>query len=155
LLRLPMLERVAEVLGVDPAALTDDSTASRAARCVDPVKVRTIRQALSFYPSLPVRGSEKEPTLDQVTKQLTYVDHAWLSSHFTVVVRHLPKLLCEAQVLVFTAQPSYQVAASRTLVMAYRLSSSVLLKFESNDVAWLAADRAIQTALAVDDTLAL
>src|SRR5262249_22760226 len=115
LLRLPMLERVAEGLGVDPAALADDSTASRAARGVDPVEVRTIRQALSFYPSLPVRGSEKEPTLDQVTKQLTYVDHAWLSSHFTVVVRHLPKLLCEAQVLVFTAQPSYQVAASRTL----------------------------------------
>jgi hypothetical protein len=31
----------------------------------------------------------------------------------------------------------------------------VLLKFESNDVAWLAADRAMQTALAVDDTVAL
>jgi hypothetical protein len=90
-----------------------------------------------------------------VTKQLNYVDQAWLSSHFTVVVRHLPKLLCEAQVLAFTVQSSSQVAASRTLVVAYRLASSVLLKFETNDVAWLAADRAMQVALAVDDTLAL
>jgi transcriptional regulator with XRE-family HTH domain len=155
LLRLPMLDRVAEVLGVDPAALTDGSTARRAARCVDPVEVQTIRQALSWYPSLSVRGSEQEPTFDQVTKQLKYVDQAWLSSHFTVVVRHLPKLLHEAQMLAFTAQPSYQVAVSRTLVMAYRLASSVLLKFESNDVAWLAADRAMQAALAVDDTVAL
>lgn len=155
LLRLPMLDRVAEVLGVDPAALTDGSTARQAAQCVDPVEVQTIRQALSWYPSLSVRGSEQEPKFDQVTKQLKYVDQAWLSSHFTVVVRHLPKLLREAQILAFAAQPSYQVAASRTLVMAYRLASSVLLKFESNDVAWLAADRAMQAALAVDDTLAL
>jgi transcriptional regulator with XRE-family HTH domain len=155
LLRLPMLDRVAEVLGIDPAALTDGSTARRAAQCVDPVEVQTIRQALSWYPSLSVRGSEQEPKLDQVTKQLKYVDQAWLSSHFTVVVRHLPKLLHEAQMLAFTAQPSYQVAVSRTLVMAYRLASSVLLKFESNDVAWLAADRAMQAALAVDDTVAL
>jgi transcriptional regulator with XRE-family HTH domain len=155
LLRLPMLDRVAEVLGVDPAALTDGSTARRAARCVDAVEVRTIREALSWYPSLSARDGKQEPMLGQVTKQLNYVDQAWLSSHFTVVVRHLPKLLREAQVLAFTVQPSSQVAASRTLVVAYRLASSVLLKFETNDVAWLAADRAMQAALAVDDTLAL
>lgn len=155
LLRLPMLDRVAEVLGVDPAALTDGSTARQAARCVDAVEVQTIREALSWYPSLSAQGSEQEPKLDQVTKQLAYVDQAWLSSHFTVVVRHLPKLLHEAQMLTLTARPSFTVAVSRTLVMAYRLASSVLLKFETNDVAWLAADRAMQAALAVDDTVAL
>jgi transcriptional regulator with XRE-family HTH domain len=112
LLRLPMLDRVAEVLGVDPAALTDGSTARRAARCVDAVEVQTIREVLSWYPSLSVRGSEQEPNFDQVTKQLKYLDQAWLSSHFTVVVRHFPKLLREAQMLAFTAQPSYQVLVS-------------------------------------------
>jgi hypothetical protein len=39
--------------------------------------------------------------------------------------------------------------------MAYRLASSMLLKFDANDVAWLAADRAMQTALPTDDTIAL
>jgi len=155
LLRLPMLDRVAEVLGVDPAALTDDSAARRAARCVDAAEVQTIREALSWYPSLCVRDGAHDPTPDRVTAQLKYVDQAWLSSRLTVVVHRLPELLREAQILAFTAEPSYQVTASRTLVMAYRLASSVLLKFGADDVAWLAADRAMQAALAVDDTLAL
>ncbi|MDQ2710056.1 MAG: helix-turn-helix domain-containing protein [Actinomycetota bacterium] len=155
LLRLPMLDRVAEVLGVDPVALTDGSAAGQAARCVDAVEVQSIREALSWYPSFSGRDGEQDPTLDRVTGQLRHVDQAWLSSRFTVVARHLPKLLHESQMLVFAAQPSYEVAASRTLVMAYRLASSMLLKFEANDVAWLAADRAMHAALAVDDTLAL
>ncbi|MBV9315713.1 MAG: helix-turn-helix domain-containing protein [Pseudonocardia sp.] len=155
LLRLPMLDRVAEVLGIDPAALTDGSVARRAARCVDRVEVQTIREALSSYPALSARNSEQDPTLDRVAAQLRHIDQAWLSSRYTVVARYLPQLLREAQMLVFSAQPSYQVAASRALVVAYRLASSVLLKFETNDVAWLAADRAMNAALAVDDTLAL
>lgn len=151
LLRLPMLDRVAEVLSVEPAALTDGSPA---ARCVDAIEVQTIREALSWYPSLSVRDGDPNPTFDQVTAQLKYVGQAWLSSHFTVMVRRLPKLLREAQILAFTAQPSHAVATSRTLVKTYRLASSVLLKFEANDVAWLAADRAMQAALTVDDTVA-
>lgn len=155
LLRLPMLDQVAEVLGIEPAALTDGSTARQAAQCVDAVEVHTIREALSWYPSLSIPDGKHDPTLDRVTKQLKHIDQAWLSSRFTVVVRHLPQVLREAQILAFTVQPSGKVAASRTLVMSYRLASSVLLKFETNDVAWLAADRAMQTALAVDDTVAL
>jgi hypothetical protein len=49
--------------------------------------VRTIREALSWYPSLSVNPGTPAPTLDRVTRQLRYVDQAWLSSHFTVVVR--------------------------------------------------------------------
>ena len=54
LLRLPMLNRVAEALGVDPAALTDSPTARRVAQCVDAAEVQTIREALSWYPSVSV-----------------------------------------------------------------------------------------------------
>ncbi|MGH3611108.1 MAG: helix-turn-helix domain-containing protein [Pseudonocardia sp.] len=155
LLRLPMLDRVAEALGVDPTALTESTTARLTAQCVDGTEVQTIREALSLYPSLSVGSDSPAPTLERVTRQLQYVNQAWLSSHFTVVVRHLPLLLHDAQTLAFLAPPADQVAACRLLVMSYRLASSVLLKFETNDVAWLAADRAMQTALAVDDTLAL
>ncbi len=155
LLRLPMLERVAEVLAVDTVALTDAPAAQRAATCVDGVEVGAIRAALGRYPSVAPQAERASVTLNQVRRQLAYVDHAWLSSHFTVVARHLPKLLGEAQLLTLTARPADQVAASRVLVVAYRLASSMLLKFETHDVAWLAADRAMNTALAVDDTLAL
>lgn len=156
LLRLPMLERVAEALAVDPVALTDGPTARRSANCVDGVEVQAIRAALGRYPSLfPPAGGQPPLALTHVTRQLAYVDHAWLSSHFTVVARHLPKLLDEAQAVALTATEADRVAASRTLVFAFRLASSVLLKFETNDVAWLAADRAMHTAMAVDDTVAL
>jgi transcriptional regulator with XRE-family HTH domain len=153
--RLPMLDRVAEALGVAPAALTDSPTARRVAQCVDATEVLTIREALSWYPSLSANPSTQPPTLDRLARQLQYVDQAWLSSHFTVVVRRLPTLLHEAQTLNFLAASADLVATSRTLVMAYRLAASVLIKLEANDVAWLAADRAMHAAMAVNDTRAL
>jgi len=156
LLRLPMLDRVAEVLGIDPAALTDSSAARRATDCVDAVEVQAIKGALGRYPSFAAQSTgRRSATLDTVTKQLAYVEHAWSSSHFTVVSQHLPKLLADAQEVVLTTSAGHQVAAHRALVVAYRLASSVLLKFTTNDIAWLAADRAMHTALAVDDTVAL
>lgn len=156
LLRLPMLERVAEVLDIDPTALTDSSAAQRAAECVDIVEVQAIKAALGRYPSFatPCPG-HRAATLDTVTAQLAYVEHAWSSSHFAVVSQRLPKLIGDAQTVVLKAGCAEQVAAHRVLVMAYRLASSMLLKFDANDIAWLAADRAMYTALAVDDTVAL
>lgn len=47
LARVPMIERVAEVLGVDPAVLTDDNRDQRARRCVDVCEVQAIRRALA------------------------------------------------------------------------------------------------------------
>lgn len=156
LLRLPMLERVAEVLGIDLSALADGPAASRAADCVDAVEVRAIRAALGHYPSLSPAGVDRPPvTLPQVTRQLSYIEHAWASSHFTVVARHLPRLLEDARAFVSISPVADQVDAGRALVVAYRLTSSMLLKFETNDVAWLAADRAMQTATALEDTWAL
>lgn len=156
LLRLPMLERVAEVLGIDPTALTDSSAAQRVAGCIDAVEVQNIKSALGRYPSVAALSTDRcSATLDSVGRQLAYVEHAWSSSHFTVVSQHLPKLLSEAQTLVLPSSTSDQVTAHRTLVVVYRLASSMLLKFNTNDIAWLAADRAMHTALAVDDMVAL
>lgn len=156
LVRLPMLERVAGALSIDPSALTDRSAAQRAADCVDPVEVQAIRAALGRYPSVAAPGTDRcSATLNTVAGQLAYVEHAWSSSRFTVVSQHLPRLLGDAQAVVLTTSAADQVPAHRALVVAYRLASSMLLKFDANDIAWLAADRALQVALAVDDTVAL
>lgn len=156
LLRLPMLERVAEALTIDPGALTDSSAAVRAADCVDAAEVVAIRAALGRYPALsPPTIDQRHVTLPKVAGQLSYVEHAFSSSHFTVVSQHLPRLLDAAQTLVSTASAADQVAAHRVLVGSYQRASSVLLKFDAHDIAWLAADRAMQTAAAVDDTVAL
>ncbi|MGW6200627.1 helix-turn-helix domain-containing protein [Kribbella sp. NPDC055110] len=157
LLRLPMLERVADVLGVTPEALTDGPAARRAADCVDVVEVKAIRSALGRYPTLSAGAATREnPALPQVTSQLDYLGQAWLSSNFTAVAQHLPKLIEDAQLVAETTSGSSdEVAARRSLVMTYRLASSMLLKFDANHIAWLAADRAMQTALPMDDTVAL
>jgi len=151
LVRIPTIELVAEALSIDPAVLTDAPAAARAAECVDAAEVTAIRAALGRYPGLAASAQEP-PRVAQLARQAQYINHAWTSSHFTTVAQHLPKLLEAAQVATFTAPPAQQVAAHRVLVTAYRIASSVLLKFESHDIAWLAADRAMHTALAVDDT---
>jgi transcriptional regulator with XRE-family HTH domain len=154
LLRLPLLEQVASVLQISVETLTDARAAQRAANCVDPAEVQAIRAALGQYPGLAVRDG-KPVDLPNVHAQADYLDHAWLASHFTTVAQHLPKLMADAQRAALLAPAEQQVAMHRVLVTTYRLASSMLLKFEVNDVAWLAADRAIHTALRVDDTWSL
>ncbi|MEV1118704.1 helix-turn-helix transcriptional regulator [Actinosynnema sp. NPDC049800] len=151
LARIRIIELVADALSIDSTVLTDASAAARAANCVDAAEVTAIRAALGRYPGLanPVR----EPrAVAQLTRQAEYLDHAWASSHFTTIAQQLPKLLENAQVVALAASPDEEVEAHRVLVTSYRLASSMLLKFESHDLAWLAADRSMHTALAVDDT---
>ncbi|WP_053734891.1 helix-turn-helix domain-containing protein [Nocardia sp. NRRL S-836] len=152
--RVPVIERVAEALGVDPAVLTDNNRDQRARRCVDVCEVQAIRRALAVYSGL--RTSTAGATdLEAVARQASHLDHAWNMSRFAVVARHLPELMAEAQTVVQTVPEADRVAAHRILVTVYRLASSMLLKFETNDVAWLAADRAVHAAMQIDDTWSL
>lgn len=154
LVRLPMLDLVAEALGIDPVALTDAGHAQRARQCVDASEVQAIRTALGSYPGLSAGGSD-HVSVTNVQRQADYLDLAWLASRFSVVARHLPRLVTDTQHATLVASTAERTAAHRALVTAYRLASSMLLKFEANDVAWLAADRAMATALAADDTWSL
>lgn len=154
LARIPMIGRVAEALGLDPSVLTDATRCQQASQCVDTTEVDAIRAALGSYPGL-ARASANGgdgASLTSIQHRAEYLDHAWLSSRFTVVARHLPKLMNDAQAVVLAATEADKISANRALVSTYRLASSMLLKFAANDIAWLAADRAIHTALAVDDT---
>lgn len=156
LLRLPMLDRVAEVLSIDPRVLIDSERACSAVQCSDAVEVQAIRKALGRYPMIAGdQDSSGRATMHVVQRQLDYAGHAWLSSHFTSVGRILPQLISDAQVMVTQAEEGSRPLARRALVMAYRLACSVLLKYDSTDIAWLAADRAMHTAHAGDDTIAL
>lgn len=157
LVRLPMLERVAAVLGIEVAALVDDEIAERSARCIDAVEVQAIRSALSSYGAVlggPGRPG-REPDLSRLRRQVDHACAAWLSSHFRVMGRVLPGLIGEAHDAVRAFEGDARLEATRHLVMIYRLVTSTLLKFESTDVAWLAADRAINLASHSGDTICL
>jgi len=132
LLRLPMLERVAAALAIDPTVLTDAQVASSAAQCADGVEVQSIKQALGRYPMLAADyGHGRAVTNAQVERQLSYAGQAWLSSHFAVVAGVLPSLIEDAQRLVAESEEDVRRQAHRALVMAYRLACSMLLKYDS------------------------
>lgn len=134
----------------------DSADADRPVRCVDAVEVRTIKRALGRYPTLASAAGDSGPSdARRVRQQLAYSGNAWLSSHFTTVARTLPDLLSEAQTHAGQARGPEIIPGYRMLVMAYRLACSMLLKYEATDVAWLAADRALNAAQVVDDDVAL
>ncbi|WP_018506074.1 helix-turn-helix domain-containing protein [Parafrankia discariae] len=155
LVRLPMLERVAAALDISVAALTEDDTAERAAQCLDAVEVQALRTALGSYDTILGRRTGRDPDLARLRAQVDHACSAWLSSRFAVMGRVLPDLMRQAQAAVHALDGAPRLEATRHLVMTYRLASSTLLKFETTDVAWLAADRAITLASESDDLICL
>ncbi|NJC67848.1 helix-turn-helix transcriptional regulator [Planosporangium flavigriseum] len=154
LVRLPMLEAVANALQIDVAALTDDDAARRAAESPDAVEVCAIRDALCSYKVI-FDGAGEAPDPVRLRRQVDYACAAWLASHLTTMGRVLPGLIAESQRAVATLDGFNRVEAARHLVMAYRLASSTLLKLDTIELAWLAADRAMLTARSVGDTVCL
>jgi transcriptional regulator with XRE-family HTH domain len=156
LVRLPMLEQVAEALGITVAALTDPAEARRAASRPDAAEVAAIRGALGRYEVIlgaPIEIA-RAPRLGDVARQVDYLNSAFLASNFSVISRHLPKLIVEAQRAVEHAKDD-PVSAVRLLVQTYRVASSTLLKLDANETAWLAADRAVVAAQRVQDLYCL
>lgn len=156
LLRLPMLERVAHALAIDPSVLLNSEVAQRAEAGPDAVEVRAIKSALGHYPALVARKRRTDSvSAESVERQLSYAGHAWLSAHYATVAQAVPRLILDAQVHAAQTEDRNRVAANRSLVMAYRLACSTLLKYDATEIAWLAADRAMHTAESIDDSIAL
>lgn len=145
LARLPMLEKVASVLGVTVQALTDPAEAERVARAPDAAEVAAIRGALGRYEVIlgATIGAVEHPKLTDLTKRIHHLDEAFLASRFSSIGRDLPKLMIESQRAV-EEQPC--VDASRLLVRTYRIASSTLLKLGADETAWMAADRGMLAA---------
>jgi transcriptional regulator with XRE-family HTH domain len=127
LARLPMLEKVAAVLGVTVQALTDPVEAERATRAPDAAEVAAITGALERYEVIlgaPFEVAE-HPRLPDLARRVNFLDEAFLASRFSSIGRDLPRILIEAQRAV-EDQPSRE--ATRVLVKTYRIASSTLLK---------------------------
>lgn len=145
LVRLPMLETVAGVLGVTVQALTDPVESQRAATAPDAAEVAAIRGALGQYEVIlgaPLMA-DLHPKLPDLAKRVRYLDQAFSASSFSVIGRDIPRLMIETQ---RAADEHPGVEAARLLVKTYRLASSTLLKLGADETAWLAADRAMLAA---------
>ncbi|MEU1242966.1 helix-turn-helix domain-containing protein [Micromonospora parva] len=126
--RYSVIQEVAHVLRVDPEVLLGQPPSTPAGT---PDGVDDIRAALARY-DIP----QAPPQTEELKRQ---VGHAWLSyqhAHYGQLVRLLPGLLDAAQ----------GARSTELLVQAYRITSSLLVKLDEPDLAWLAADRAMSTA---------
>ncbi|MCG5462987.1 helix-turn-helix domain-containing protein [Micromonospora sp. MED01] len=126
--RYSVIQELAHVLRVDPEVLLGQQRSTSAGT---PDGVDDIRAALARYDT---------PQAPQHTDELRrQVGYAWLSyqhAHYGQLVRVLPGLLDAAQA----------VRSPELLVQAYRITSSLLVKLDEADLAWLAADRAMSAA---------
>ncbi|HEX9343839.1 MAG TPA: XRE family transcriptional regulator [Actinomycetota bacterium] len=84
------------------------------------------------------------------------VDHAWRAfqaTRYSVLGRVLPELIAEAQLATDELTNDEALAATGLLAQAYQVSTITLLKLGAAELAWLSADRSIDTARRSQDEL--
>nr|WP_255415759.1 helix-turn-helix transcriptional regulator [Promicromonospora sp. AC04] len=147
---LDVIERLATALSIEPRLLIDGGASRSAELRVDVAEIAGVHDALAWY---SVTEPDRHRSLDEVTPLLNRLGAAWLESEFVTVGRYLPGLLVAVQQLPTDGPDS--VAVARAQVRAYRLACSMLLKYRRNELAWLAADRAMAVGERSDDDVAL
>ncbi|MGH3854009.1 MAG: helix-turn-helix domain-containing protein [Pseudonocardiaceae bacterium] len=157
LLRLPMLERVAEVLHVSVETLADTAEIRQARHCLDLFEISAIRSALQSYQAISrtFMPLNSPPDLDRLTQSVTYAWTVYQNTNWPLLGQTLPRLLTTAQTAV-AAYPGADDQARRActlLSQTYQVTASTLVKLEEFDLAWLAAERGFVLAEETRDSL--
>jgi transcriptional regulator with XRE-family HTH domain len=161
LLRLPMLERVAEVLHVSVEDLADTAEVRQARHCLDLFEISAIRSAVQSYQAIsrvfvPSAAEIAEPPdLDRLTQQVTYAWTVFQNAHWSLLGQTLPRLLTTAQtaVAVYPGADDQARRARSLLSQAYQVTASTLYRLDEFDLAWLAAERGFVLAEETCDSL--
>ncbi len=162
LLRLPMLERVAEVLhvSVDTLTGTTETEIPQDLHCLDAFEISAIRTALQSYQAIsqvfvPTDAISEPPNLDRVDQQVDYAWAAFQNAHWPGLGRALPGLLTTGQTAVSACSGGDDQARHARILLsqAYQVTASALWKLSEADLAWLAAERALVLAEETGDNL--
>ena len=160
LVRLPMLERVADALGISVATLTAPDAPSAAASPLDHLDVVALRTALQRVGAITgrYRGSgnpedESPPDPRRLRRQVEYLWTSFQNAHYSVIGGYLPQLLIDTQDAVQLADEGGRQHTRETLSLAYQLTASTMWKLKEPDLAWLAAERGFCLAELVGDPL--
>jgi transcriptional regulator with XRE-family HTH domain len=145
--RFSVIYEIADVLQLDVQVLLGRDPVRRPEiiGCIDQVEVEEIRSALERYDKISAfcQPPAVMPRLGELAKA---VGHAWLTyqhSKYGVLARTLPRLLREAQSAATCYEGEDGREAYRLLGQVYQIASSSLRKLGENELAWLAADRAM------------
>ncbi|KXK60048.1 XRE family transcriptional regulator [Micromonospora rosaria] len=137
------LQEVAAVLRIDTAVLLgrDVQPAGVIERTAE---VERIRAALSRYeiPLARPAGSRPAPPATQMARQVAHAWTAFQHARYPRVVDLLPELLTDVE----RTHAGDPMAGRVLLVEAYRITTALMVKLGAPDLAWLAADRAMNVA---------
>jgi len=158
LLRLPVIERVAEALRVSPDTLVESNCRPDGRVAMDGINVDALRAVLQSYwtiSSVFGGSAAQPPSLDLVEQQITYAWFVFQSGHWPRLAQTLPKVLMMAQAAVsaYGDESDNGLRARSLLSQAYQVSASTLWKLKVVDLAWLAAERGLVLAEQTGDPL--
>lgn len=148
--RLPVIETVAQALGVAPEVLLatqppGGEPAMGVARAVERVRATLA----CYHPPVPgALGPRPAVPLRELDRQVGYAWTAYRHAHHPRVLRMLPDLLADVRQAAAAGSAAAPDHSADLLVRAYRLAAQVLIKVGEPHLAWLAADRAMATAAA-------
>ncbi|MGH3834882.1 MAG: helix-turn-helix domain-containing protein [Pseudonocardiaceae bacterium] len=149
---LPVLRKLARVLGVRTSALIGEAPSENHEGSVNP-RLAEVERALVTYPSLSLSDTSELPTSQELAEQISAAQKAWYTSpsKYSDVLQILPDLIVNCERAVHEREHSPE--ACRNSSELYQLSRQVLKHLGRVDLGGLVSDRAMRYAEETADPL--
>ncbi|MDQ3762045.1 MAG: helix-turn-helix domain-containing protein [Actinomycetota bacterium] len=149
---LPVLRKLAKVLGVRTSALIGEAPSEDHEGPVNP-RLAEVERALFTYRSLALTDTTQLPTLDELEEKISAAKQAWFTSpsKYSDVLRTLPDLIVNSERAVHEHERS--VDACRQASEVYQLARMILKHLGRIDLSALVSDRAMRYAEETEDPL--
>ncbi|MGW7008577.1 helix-turn-helix domain-containing protein [Streptomyces sp. NPDC054933] len=145
--RLSVLERAAQVLGVNLETLLAD--APRAAECVDTAELAAIRATVQHHDVITgtcTSATGEPPPLAELGRGVRYGWTAFQASNYSPLGTALPGLIAGANHAACQYTGDDQRAALRLLSLALQLTEAIATKYDDEHLAFQAASRSVTAA---------
>ena len=149
---LPVLRKLAKVLGVRTSALVGEAPSEDHEGPVNP-RLAEVERALFTYRSVALADPRQLPTLDELGEQISATKQAWYTSpsKYSDALRVLPDLIVHSERAVYEHDRSVQ--ACRQISVLYQLARQVLKHLGRVDLGGIVSDRAMCYAEETEDPL--
>lgn len=148
------LHRLAAALSVSVQTLLTGDDYGHSARATNAEMVR-LRQAITSGGLVPGLSDFAENTetvsLTDAERQTTTVWRLYVDGRHTELLALLPAVLADARRLVETSYGDDAAAGRRLLATTYRIAAGIAGRLGQDDLAWTAAERALDVARSSDD----
>ena len=150
--RTSTLDKLARALGVEPSTLLGILPPPHESAAGDVTDLRRALTATTDIPGLTDFSDMRETVpLAELRASLSYAWQAYISGRHSELLHTLPVLLVDARRLVHEAKGARLNSAYAVLSGAYRLGAGTAGRFGMDDLAFIAADRAVAAARLSDD----